>query len=248
MAWTFTIDSVDSMDPVVTVSAGTVTWTGPLSGTSVGTAPPQSFFDTEGVGAYSVSSSSGDTDFLTINIAGDNLTAIDVTNATAVTDLRVNSNSLTTIDVTTLTVMTKYFSRVNSLTSDDISNNTSLTDYRANANNFSQGALEQIVYDLWANRAAIGAGAYTYIINNQVPDVSIRGIDRAPSGTGGLPKNAAEARYELVNTYGWTVTVTVSGEDHNAPEAPGYIVPPAARGITQGITKGITQEITQGIL
>ena len=73
-----------------------------------------------------------------------NLTAIDVSNNTQLTQLYCYDNSLNSLDISQNTQLTKLDCSSNQLSSLDISHNTQLTKLYCHGNNFSTAALDDI--------------------------------------------------------------------------------------------------------
>lgn len=73
-----------------------------------------------------------------------NLTLLDISNCTALTELNCNANQLTSLDVTKNTALTKLNCRNNQLTSLDISKNTKLTELECNSNQFTASEMNKI--------------------------------------------------------------------------------------------------------
>ena len=91
---------------------------------------------------------SGCTALTELNCYENNLTSLNVSGCTALTYLDCSPNNLTSLDVSKNTALTYLSCGYNNLTSLDVSKNTALTDLSCGYNNFSASALNQIFRDL----------------------------------------------------------------------------------------------------
>ena len=83
-----------------------------------------------------------------LNCSGNNLTSLDVSKNTALTDLFCRENNLTSLNVSGCTALTELDCYDNNLTSLNVSGCTALTDLSCGRNNLTSAALNQIFRDL----------------------------------------------------------------------------------------------------
>ncbi len=83
-----------------------------------------------------------------LNCYQNNLTSLNVSGCTALTDLSCSRNDLTSLDVSKNTKLTELDCGYNNLTSLDVSKNTALTFLDCSSNNLTSAALNQIFRDL----------------------------------------------------------------------------------------------------
>ena len=136
--FSMTISATANIDPVFTageLADGDFTWTKPDAvSTFTGKAPAGANFDQ--VGKYAVAC----TDWskaLWFSCTGDTVTALDVSAATALTQLHCSSNALTVLDVSANTALQILSCQVNSLTTLDVSLNTALTYLHCESNSLT---------------------------------------------------------------------------------------------------------------
>jgi len=116
------------------------------------------------------------------------LTSLDVSSNTALTDLNCYNNQLTTLNVSGSTALTNLNCTYNQLTSLDVSSNTALTNLDCNTNQLTQVSVDQILISLDTNGQENG---YVDLTGDN---------NAAPSATG----LAAQA---FLEGKGWTVIV-----------------------------------------
>ncbi len=203
----FTTTSGTSLDPTITASAGTITWTHPDAGTSTGTTPSPTLDE---IGTYTVTTTDYDavTEFncfqdtvSAINNLGvfpnlthlychynSSLTSIDTSTNTALLRINCNNNSLESLSVSANTALTTLYCQSNSLASLSVSANTALALLYCQDNAFSQQEVDDILEDLADNSVSSGI-------------LHIAGTNAAPSSAGLTDVTTLEGR-------GWTVTHT----------------------------------------
>ena len=144
-----------------------------------------------GTATITVESSDGFIGLTNLRIPSSNLISTsNLSQASSLGVLFLNSNQLSDIDVTGNTGLARLWLQDNDLTTIDISNNTALIDLRLGGNNLSTAELDNIINQLDAN----GLTGGTLQIANQ---------------TGGqLISLASQPAYDnLVNIKGWTINV-----------------------------------------
>lgn len=121
----------------------------------------------------------------------DNLTSLDVSKNTALEELYCSSNNLTSLDVSKNTALTELYCDGNNLTSLDVSKNTALTWLNCRDNKLTSSALNQIFRDLPQGKTWTEGHGYT--------EQSSIFISRNP-GTDTCDKSIAENKGWEVNT------------------------------------------------
>jgi len=163
-----TISDTADVDPVfiaATLADGDFTWLAPDGETTfTGKTPAAANFVAGGVGTYRVYCTdwSAVTEFAADD---DNVTALDVAVATALTTLVCYGNSLTALNVSANTALTELGCDTNPLTTLDISTNTLLDDLNVATCNLTVAAVDAILAALVA--AAVDGG--TADLSGQTP-------------------------------------------------------------------------------
>lgn len=210
MNFKFTVDSVASMSPSV-FGGGTVTWTGPLAGTHIGTAPPQTFFDTEGVGEYDVSSTS---DLVFILFADSNVTAFNAIDIDGVSAIELQNNNLISVPwlPSQLDVDTFWFFS-NPITSFVVPLTTRTTTMKIYASTMALDSVElnNTLSTLFTNRNSYSPTiVITLDLRFQTTGAKVNGIYREPDDHN-APTSEAEMMWVLENDYGWIMSMEYEG-------------------------------------
>ncbi len=183
----FETDSGSSLDPVFTTSgSASFQWISPDGTISTGATPSAAL---DQIGAYVVKCSNW-SDITRLDIRTDNLIILENLHvfAATITRLDCQNNSLTVLDVSSLTAIKKIYCQGNSIASLDVPLSAVLDTFLCLNNGMSQAAVDNILAGLVATGASNG-------------NADLSGTNAAPSAAGLTNKG-------LLETAGWTVTVT----------------------------------------